>query len=315
MIVFRNTLLICPTVINIDDAGENLPAAAALVRVAPVQAPAAPVHAPAAPAQAPADALDDFRRVRAAQDAEYAAGLAADRARQQERQRAQQEERERAIAEDRRREALAEALAARRAEAVAHLDALGEVGPDGYHVAFVLPSGRRLLRRFAANSPISLLRTAVEAHEEAPWGFRLRTATTNEQVEEYEVTVRDFFGEARRILLRVEVDEDAPHPADEVPPNPIQPVQVVPVVEVEPQPQPVEPLAAAAGPDEPEEEPRDGLRPPYACSICWGERAEVVAVPCGHLSMCRGCARTVERGNRECCICRRGIDIFQRVYN
>ncbi|XP_052131068.1 fibrous sheath CABYR-binding protein-like isoform X2 [Frankliniella occidentalis] len=289
--------------------------------------------------------LAEFRRVRAEQEEEYNAGLAVDQERQRLRQEAEREDRERAAADER----LREALAARRAEAVAAMEALGEVGDgdgDVYEVAFVSPSGQRWSRLFRSDTLLQNLRTAVEAREETPWGFRLRSAEDNEVVDvEYaDVTLHDFFVTGRRVLLRVEEDDEAPPPVAPQPnlqpePQPNQP-QPAQQNDLQPEPQPNQPQPAQDNDLQPEPQPNP-LQPAGAlpvapgndpqpwptagpanvegtCVICLEARSIMAFVPCGHVQMCEPCSKNWKRHtlvqNRKCTICRKVVKSFLKLY-
>jgi hypothetical protein len=116
-------------------------------------------------------------------------------------------------------ERLREAIADRRAAAAAALADVADPQPptaDTYIVAFSLPTGRRWVRGFPADSPALFLRRAAETQEETPWRFQL--LNINREVPT-EGSVRDAFRDAHRVLLLVrEDDNEVPEPRPELPP-------------------------------------------------------------------------------------------------
>jgi len=51
------------------------------------------------------------------------------------------------------------------------------------------------------------------------------------------------------------------------------------------------------------------------CVVCMEELRDTVLVPCGHIALCSGCARTIAASRRPVCpICNRNVDDVCRVY-
>lgn len=50
------------------------------------------------------------------------------------------------------------------------------------------------------------------------------------------------------------------------------------------------------------------------CSICMDRRANVVLIPCGHMSICELDAIKLQETSKCCPICRQHFDMFQKVY-
>ncbi|KAK3918398.1 Zinc metalloprotease [Frankliniella fusca] len=223
----------------------------------------------------PARPRDDFQRVRDEQDAEFAAALAIDRERDRQRER-QQADAERILQEQTAAEArLHAALTERRTQAAAALAQLPVVSPnDGYTVAFWLPDGARHVMTFGPNTPLATLRTAAEAQEAVPWGFRLLEARRGAVAGDG--SVADFFGAARRVVVMVEDDDEVPPPGAATPPPPPPPpprerqedAMQGPVALPE-----ADPPQAPAPAVEPQEAPAAD-RPPGVCSICLESNAQ-----------------------------------------
>ena len=55
--------------------------------------------------------------------------------------------------------------------------------------------------------------------------------------------------------------------------------------------------------------------PENKCSVCLGDIRQVALQPCGHLCLCRDCAKIIaSQQDRKCPICRQKIKKFQNIY-
>ena len=50
------------------------------------------------------------------------------------------------------------------------------------------------------------------------------------------------------------------------------------------------------------------------CSVCLSERADHMALPCGHLCACPACSYEVRKSSQACPICRKPVSRWQRVH-
>jgi len=64
-----------------------------------------------------------------------------------------------------------------------------------------------------------------------------------------------------------------------------------------------------------ETESRRSSQEDMECVVCMEELRDTVLVPCGHIALCSGCARTIAASRRPLCpICNRNVDDLCRVY-
>lgn len=182
----------------------------------------APVRRQPAGPPPPGEQLQAWRAERARQDAELAASAEADRRRDQERRdAARQRELEQEAAELRQRASEAARLAAQQA-----LPPEPAVDADSaISVRLELPGGRLVNRRFQPHAPVAFLRTLVRATEGAPADFTIRTQAgpgaehvvvppsplvQDGRRRQRPETLREHFGEVRRLRLRVVAVEVGP---------------------------------------------------------------------------------------------------------
>ena len=144
-----------------------------------------------------------FRRIRAAQEDELAASLAADRAREAVRRRDAEVER----AEARRREYEAASLLRLREEQAGLTASLPEepAAPDGILVRFILPAGR-MQRRFPRDTPAEALHTAVLGHPSAPNRFRRLQAFPTRELPR-EGSLEQLFGGQAGVSVMVQGED------------------------------------------------------------------------------------------------------------
>ena len=71
------------------------------------------------------------------------------------------------------------------------------------------------------------------------------------------------------------------------------------------------PFTTRADPDgRPVSDVGDASNTGGACCVCWSAPADMAAVPCGHLVLCRDDARCITK----CPICRAPVESFLRVF-
>ena len=148
-------------------------------------------------------AVTAFRRIRAAQEADLAASLATDRAREAARRRNAEAEQ----ADARRREYEAAQLVQLRQEQADLTASLPHepAAPEGLLVRFNLPSGR-FQRRFPWDALAEVLFTAVLGQSSAPNRFRLLQAFPTREVPR-EGSLEQLFGGQTGISLMVQGDD------------------------------------------------------------------------------------------------------------
>jgi len=55
--------------------------------------------------------------------------------------------------------------------------------------------------------------------------------------------------------------------------------------------------------------------PDNKCSVCLGDVRQVALQPCGHVCLCKECARTISaQQDRKCPVCRQKVTKFENVY-
>ena len=148
-----------------------------------------------------------FRRIRAAQEDELAASLAADRAREAVRRRDAEVERAEQGAEARRREYEAASLLRLREEHAGLTASLPQepAAPDGILVRFILPAGR-MQRRFPRDTPAEALHTAVLGHPSAPNRFRRLQAFPTRELPR-EGSLEQLFGGQAGVSVMVQGED------------------------------------------------------------------------------------------------------------